>query len=449
MPWLIRPEAPSDVPVASRRLGEKFEEDISAKLSHGCGILGDSKPMNTKAGLMVQVASSFTSTPIERSLESAIIQAGVGEGVRFCQYEQMSQYMLGSGADSPEILGTIVLLRVEDWLRDDLKSAPSPDGTTPGSHEQLHFQLRNRVNEFVNQIATLARRGKQVWFMACPSRGWFSERHNIGTLCQTYTSLVVARVRNDRQITTLRWPSTSFSGEVEDNRADRLGRIPFTQQTYDQLGQFLGSQIVRTAQRRELCAVPATPLASADLADYLAGLKIHVQVARADHNDRAKLDRILRMAADFSLHGEKRDLSEDEIDRLLASGWCMRIVVSDRLADYGISGILACRPTADALIVEAMSLSCTVLGKQVEYAVFSALTEIASDLRVARILFEFSATERNQPTHRFLQSVADRVSDTRFVVPLELAEARLRSAAVSPGAWTVELERSVAGSIAR
>jgi len=400
--------------------------------------------MNTKAGLAVQVASSFTSTPIKRSLESAIIGAGVGAGVRFCQYDQMSQYMLDAASDSPDILGTIVLLRVEDWLYEVLKSAP-PESTTAALHQQLHSQMRTRVIEFVSQIGTLARRGKQVWFMACPSKGWISQRHKIGALCQTHTNLVIARVQNDSQIVTLRWPLSSVTGEVEDNRTDRLGRIPFTLEAFDRLGEFLGSQVARTSLRRDLCSAPVAPSATAELARYLAGLKVHIQIAPADRDDAARLDRILRIAADFTLSGQKTDLPDQEIDRLLASGWCMRIVVSDRLASYGISGILALRPTPEALIVDSMSLSCTVLGKQVEYAVLSALTEIASDLKVANILFEFNPTDRNQPTIRFLQSVADRVSDSQFVVPVTLAEERLRAAAVNAGAWTIELERGVAG----
>src|ERR1035437_6978738 len=189
-----------------------------------CGIVSDSKPMNTNAGLAVQVASSFTSTPLGPALKAAMIDAQVGAEVRFCQYEQMSQYMLGAAADSPEILGTIVLLRVEDWLLEELQSAP-PDDTSSTAHQQLRSQLQARVDEFVSQIAALARRGKQVWFMACPSRGWIAERHKLGTLCQTHTSLLVAKVQNDRQITTVGWPSASFTGEVEDNRTDRLGRI--------------------------------------------------------------------------------------------------------------------------------------------------------------------------------------------------------------------------------
>ena len=92
----------------------------------------------------------------------------------------------------------------------------------------------------------------------------------------------------------------------------------------------------------------------------------------------------------------------------------MRIVVSDRLATYGVSGILALRPTTDALIVESMSLSCTVLGKQVEFAVLSALTEIASDLNVGKIRFEFNPTDRNRQTVTvgLFTDLADRHNDT-------------------------------------
>jgi hypothetical protein len=267
----------------------------------------------------------------------------------------MGPYMLGTASDSPEILGSIVLLRVEDWLLEELKSAPTVNPSL--SHQQLHTQLRSRVNEFVSQIATLASRGKQVWFLACPSRGWISERHKIGTLCQTHTNLVVARIQNERHVSTLRWRSALFTGEVDDNRTDRLGRTPFTQEAFDRLGEFLGSQIARTSLHRDSCAAPTNPSRSADLADYLAGLKVHVQLAPADVADRAKLDRILRMAADFSLKGEKRDMSEDVIDRLQATGCCMRIVVSDRLSNYGLSGVLAYRVTTDALVVEAMALT--------------------------------------------------------------------------------------------
>ena len=403
--------------------------------------------MNTRVGRVVQIASSFTCKPIEHSLVAAIVQAGIGTGVGFSQYEQISEYMLGPASDSEQILGTIVLLRVEDWLRSDLKSVP-PDASLIAP-QQLQQKLRVRVNEFVSQISSLARRGKPVWFLACPSRGWIAERHKIGTLCQTHTNLIVARLQNDPKITTLRWPAASFTGEIEDNHADRLGQIPFTEQTFEQLGEFLGTRVARTLEGQDATALPPVQAKSSELGDFLAGLKVHVQLAPAESNDRAKLDRILRMTADFSLKGEKRDLSENELDALMASGVCMRIVVSDRLSNYGISGILAYRATPDALIVEALSLSCTVLGKQAEFAVLSALTQIAADLQVAKLVFEYAPAQRNQPMLRYLQSVAGEEPGARFVVPVAAADERIRAAAVNAEAWTVELERSVAGSTVR
>jgi hypothetical protein len=404
--------------------------------------------MNTRVGRVVQIASSFTCKPIEHSLVAAIVRAGIGTGVGFSQYEQISEYMLGPASDSDQILGTIVLIRVEDWLRPDLKSVP-PDAARVAPNQQLQQKLRVRVNEFVSQISSLARRGKPVWFLACPSRGWIAERHKIVTLCQTNTNLIVARLQNDSKIATLRWPTASFTGEVEDNHADRLGQIPFTEQTFEQLGEFLGARVARTLEGQDPNAVSAVQAKSSELGDFLAGLKVHVQLAPAESNDRTKLDHILRLTADFSLKGEKRDLSESELDAIMASGVCMRVVVSDRLSNYGISGTLAYRATSDALIVYSMALSCAVLGKQVEYAVLSALTEIASDLKVEKIVFEFNPTARNQPTRRFLDSVADRLSDTQFVVPLALSKERIQAAAVNAGAWTIEVGRGVAGSTAR
>jgi hypothetical protein len=390
---------------------------------------------------LLQVASTFTATPIKPSLEAAIADAGIAQDVRFFLYGQMNDFMLRPGHYGSDSVGAIVLVRLEDWLRENLKSAPIDQG----SNSRIREHLLSRSGEFVSAVSALSQNVPQVWVMVCPSNGWIATRHQLQTLCRTLSNLLVARVRQV-PIAVLSNPSFLLDGDCDDLSADRLGQMPFTGQTFDRLGDFLGSQIAQTSLWRGSCAAPTAPSSPVELSSYLAGLKVHVQIAPADRHDSAKLDRILRIAADFTLNGQKRDLPEEEIDQLVATGWCMRITVSDRLADYGISGILALRPTPDALTVESMSLSCTVLGKQVEYAVLSALKQIASDLKVEKIRFQFNPTERNQLTLRFLQTVADRVSDTEFVVPVALTEERLRAVAVNPGAWTIELERGVAGS---
>jgi predicted enzyme involved in methoxymalonyl-ACP biosynthesis len=89
-----------------------------------------------------------------------------------------------------------------------------------------------------------------------------------------------------------------------------------------------------------------------------------------------------------------------------------------------------------------MALSCTVLGKQVEYAVLSALAMIATELHLATVIFKYCESRRNQEMLRFLQSVADVDSNKRYVVPVSLVEDRIRIAATKAGAWTVRLQHN-------
>jgi hypothetical protein len=394
-----------------------------------------------ETGLLLQVASTFTCTPIEASLRAAIVDASIADGLGFVQYGQMSEYMLGPAAESAHILGTIILLRVEDWLRENLKSSVSVLLSANGQGE-LRQELGKRADEFVKQLEVLSGRGKQVWFLACPSTGWISEHHRLGIVCQMYSNLLAARVRALPYVTVLNWPASLSNSQFADRSADRLGQMPFTQYAFDQLGQFVGSQVARTLVRRHPAVTAPAAGGCSELAAYLADLRVHVQLAPADISHRAHIDRLLRTAATFSLTGEDPDIAEAEIDRLVESESCMLVSVSDRVSDNGISGLVAFRPAENSMVVERMALSCTVLGKQVEYAVLSALARIATERHLATISFEFCESGRNQAMLRFLQSVADVESDKRHVVSVSLVEDRIRAAATRAGAWTVELQHS-------
>jgi hypothetical protein len=381
---------------------------------------------------LLQVACSFTCVPIGPSLRSALQDAGVADGVGFSQYAQMTEYMLGAAADSASIVGTLVMLRVEDWLRDRLKPV------LPGTVGDLRPELRAQVDEILGQLTALAGRGKPVWLLACPSRGWIAERHKLTALCLTYTNLLVARARGIKGLTILAWPA--ITGEVDDRHSDRLGWIPFTQEAYDQVGQFVATQVAARLAQGNPEATQANPGESPGLAAYLKGLNVNVKLVPADAANRADIDKTLRTAASFTLTGEKRDIRDSEIDALLDSGGCMVITVSDRLSDHGPSGVITFRAKGDTLIVESLALSCAVMGKQVEYAVLSGLAKIASERNLKNLVFEYSPTERNQPMLSFLRSIAVGETETRYVLPAAAAEARVTSAAVSAGAWSLNVD---------
>jgi hypothetical protein len=397
-----------------------------------------SSQMDTR---LVQIASSFTAVPLARGLRAAVVNAGVAHQIGFAQYSQVAEYMLGPMPDSDDIVGTVILVRIEDWLRDDLKSL-SPDNAFDYV-QKARQNLRVRVDEFAGQVRALARRGKPVWFLACPSAGWIAERHKIEALCRTYTNLLIARIQNLSQVTVLSWPAASLPGDFTDRNTDRLGQIPFTLETFDQLGNFLGEQIQLTAPVQDLGKDRGVSAGVPELAAYLAGLQVRIRLTPARREDRSHVDRILRTAAAFSLTGEKRDLSDSEVDCLLRSDGCLLIDVSDRLANYGPSGIVSFRVHGESLNVEALALSCPVLGKQVEYGVLSGLAQIAAERACRRVVFEYRTSGRNEIMSAFLKSVSDEESQTRYVLLVAEAGERIAKTAVAPGTWTLESPRNL------
>jgi hypothetical protein len=326
-------------------------------------------------------------------------------------------------------------VRVEDWLRNELKSLPA--GASDAAQKARH-NLRAQVDEFSGHVASLAQRGKPVWFLACPSTGWIAERHQLETLCRTFTNLLVTRIKGLPGVTNLTWPAASLPADSSDSNTDRLGQIPFTTEGFERLGQFLGEEVVRTFVRRTPGETAAIAGGASDLAAYLAGLQVKVRMSAAQPEDRPDVDRILRTAAAFSLQGERRNLTDGEVDALLESGNCMVIRVSDRLSDHGTGGVIAFRDVGDTLLVEAMALSCPVLGKQVEYAVVSGLARMASERQCAKVFFEYRAAGRNQIMGTFLKSVTAGESDAGYVLPVELAQPKIEEAAVAAGTWTLE-----------
>jgi predicted enzyme involved in methoxymalonyl-ACP biosynthesis len=151
------------------------------------------------------------------------------------------------------------------------------------------------------------------------------------------------------------------------------------------------------------------------------------------------VDRLLRTAAAFSLTGERPDISDAEVDAFLAPGRSLLVAVSDRLSDYGPSGVVASHKDGDSVDIDALALSCPVMGKQVEYALLSALAQMAARERFPKLIFEYRSSGRNQTMLSFLRSIADAQSDTRYVLPVDLAEPRIQKATIAPGSWSIEL----------
>jgi hypothetical protein len=385
---------------------------------------------------VIQVVSTFTSRPLAATLRPLLVGAGVADSLEFVEYAQVSEYMLGPASDAEQVIGTVVLVRVEDWLRSGLISGTPDNGSA--APQDVSQALSTQLDDFLKQIAALARRGKPVWLLACPSNGWISQSYKLAPLCRTYTNLLLARTRSTPNVSILDWPNSLSGVEVDDRNADRLGQIPFTPAAFEQLGQWLGPEIEVGLATKTVSASCSS--GQADLAKFLEGLELQVCLVAPEFNDHGHVDKILRTAAAFSLTGEKPDLSPIELQDVLASGECVLIRVSDRLANYGPAGILVFSVAGDTLVVKAFALICPVLGKQVEYAVISGLARIAAARNCQSMLFRYRPSGRNQMMLNFLRSLAHAGSTTPLMTLAAIeVEERIRKTAVAPGAWTLDI----------
>jgi hypothetical protein len=379
-----------------------------------------------ESAIDLELLSSFDANAIKPALLRALLSVGVEASVGLTERADMNRFMVAPGPDTEHISGTIVLVRVEDWLRDGLLSGKSGDAWA-------REELKGRVKEFASELSILAHRGKPVWFLCCPSTGWVAEHYKVSALCRTYTNLLSARVGNVAQITVLNWPVV-LSANFEDRASDHTNNIPFTQNAFEILGEIVGSEVARMLHSG---AAPAISRGSRELAAYLAGLRVRIELTMAQDADRHHVDHIIRSSASFSLTGEQPHIADSEVDAVIAKDRCIVILVSDRLADHGASGVIVYHESENALVVDWMSLSCAVLGKQVEHALVLALARMAKERGCSRVIFEYRPSARNQPIHAFLQSVAERESGSRFVLAVDEADARIGAGAVNTGAWSL------------
>jgi hypothetical protein len=162
-----------------------------------------------------------------------------------------------------------------------------------------------------------------------------------------------------------------------------------------------GSQATGSQQ----AAQPAT--AGLSLEAFVAGLEVDVEFRPAVAAHEAKISEMMLRTKDFTLGTtmERTQLAAamaDESQELLVG------FVSDRIGDYGLSVVAAFRREGAAALVDALLISCPVMGRGVEDKVMKRLIEVAAGRGCERIVLNYVPTGRNQVALDFLQSAVSR-----------------------------------------
>ncbi|WP_225842187.1 HAD-IIIC family phosphatase [Streptomyces albus] len=110
---------------------------------------------------------------------------------------------------------------------------------------------------------------------------------------------------------------------------------------------------------------------------FLAGLGLRVEVAPAQDHETARISQLSLRTNRFNLTGAR--LSTEEVRRYAAEpgGLVLAVRVADRFGDDGVAGAALARTGEGALHLDALLLSCRVLGRGVEEAVLGGLLRAA------------------------------------------------------------------------
>lgn len=204
--------------------------------------------------------------------------------------------------------------------------------------------------------------------------------------------------------------------------------------------------------------------ASVTLEDFLAGLRLQVQITPARPEQLARVAQLTERTTQLNVNGARWTEAELRLLETYPGARCLAVEVKDRFGDYGLVGAMLTSSEGEALRVRFLVLSCRALGRGVEHRMLAALGRLAMEEGLGWVEVPFVATPRNTPaaellrttgaahavqsgaevTHRYPAEVASRIEYVPVAAgagrPPEPAEEKAAVPPVQPP-WRLSAER--------
>jgi len=154
--------------------------------------------------------------------------------------------------------------------------------------------------------------------------------------------------------------------------------------------------LVRAEQYRVEAQRESVRAASASVEEFLRNLQLEASVESVAGRNLARVTQLVNKTNQFNL--TTRRYSEAEVRAFAedARGWASAFRMSDRMGDYGLIGVIFCRPVGDAVWeIDTWLMSCRALGRQMEKFMFDRLVEAARARGIAAIAGVYRPTPKN------------------------------------------------------
>ncbi len=128
-----------------------------------------------------------------------------------------------------------------------------------------------------------------------------------------------------------------------------------------------------------------------NLEEFLSNIKIQLRVSQLDDSNVSRVAQMFQKTNQFNLTTRRH--TESQLKEMQSKGTQVFVVsYSDTFGPQGIISVVVILPRKDEVFIESWLMSCRVLNRTVEYALFKLL---ARKFQGKKIMGEFIRTEKN------------------------------------------------------
>ena len=349
------------------------------------------------------LASTFYTAALEMPFTQALAKRGHIHSVVCVPYNQLFTFLLDPRSVIPENVdaSVLLLLRVEDLIRLELAQRSS------NALDSILLLLRQRTEELVDVLSRISR--LRLTVMMSPSGKGAYDVEFLGNAPRVAEHKILAALRSRQRHWVVAWSEferAAHPGNWFNPAGDRLGHVPFMPEGLDALADFFVGQLDRMPSDRLMSQSGSSDVM--DLERFLTSLDVGMTIALLTVEDEQSLLDLIRHTTHFvNLPNQKWDAGRLR-PAAGGEGWVVR--VHDRFGEYGVSGALTFDFESNVMRVRLLFLSCPVLGKQVEYALFTWMAQMAEQRHAETIEVPFVRGRDNQGLNGLLSRLAEDAS---------------------------------------
>ena len=132
-----------------------------------------------------------------------------------------------------------------------------------------------------------------------------------------------------------------------------------------------------------------------DYTQYLKSLKMEMELEPFNEIGRSRVVQLINKSNQFNLTTRRYSAAEIEAMQNAADFFCYQIRFKDKFSDYGIISVIICERLADKWHIDTWLMSCRVLERGLENAIFNELVNHCANDGCLGLVGEYIPTRKN------------------------------------------------------